>query len=292
MAESETRIMHGTVVYSSTGQRAYYLGPTTMGGAHVVEPEIGLYDEDTEEFGHRFEGVCVWPAVYLKAPKPVLDAELVEVRGQIIEAEQRLHALQATIRDAERDGKAMMARITKCDELKRLDDFIAGKITHLVISCPAYGVKIEAADTALASREDDDRYGSTKHKKLKLLTLYGGSNGSLAWMLSQYSDGSDNGQKHVIPCTSYEEALAEATGLLNSQFENLRKVVADRPWQLATPLGSAKALGIDAPADLTEALRAYQLKQALEQVTKTEAAFNTALASVEALQSKPKEAST
>ena len=285
----EKIIIPGTLVYSSAGQRAYYIGP--IGISYVVEPEIDRYNHVEETNDVVFEGICVWPAVYLEKPKPVLDAELVAVREEIVAACRRLDEVRESIRDAERASKDMLANITKRDELKRLDDFIAGKITHLVISCPAYGVKIEAAETTLASREDDDSYGRTKHKKLKLLTLYGGSNGNLAWMLSQYSDGSDNGQKHVIPCTSYEEALAEATTLINSQLQDLRKYPADRTWMLSAPMASALALGIEVPADLTEALRAYQLKHALEQLTKFETEFNKSRDIVKQLQAQNTEPS-
>lgn len=282
-------IKPGTLVFSSAGQRAHYIGPTGM--SHVVEPEIARYNHHTEEEYAIFEGICVWPTVYLEHPKPVLDAELAALMDRIAAAREKLSLVHSATYEAEREGKERLARIKKADELQQLDDFIAGKITHIVIDCPIYGVKIETAETALATNEDE-RYGNTRHKKLKLLTLYGGANGNLAWMLSQYTDGSDNGQKHVVPCLSYEHALAEASKLINGHFENARKGISDRPWMLATPVTAAKALGIEAPADLVEALRTYQLKHALEQVAKAEAAFNTARASVEVLQAQTKEASS
>jgi hypothetical protein len=84
--------------------------------------------------------------------------------------------------------------------LNRIEDFIDKKITHLAVF--GYGApKVATFDEAMR----DFEYGRFSND-IKLLCLFGKSNGDLEWRVNQYYDGSGS-WKEVIPCQSEAEAL-------------------------------------------------------------------------------------
>jgi len=89
---------------------------------------------------------------------------------------------------------------------------VSGKITHYV--------KLSWNPTIVPFLKETCNYNNSK---LKLLTLYGSSNGNLTWKLSNYSDGSGSSYE-CIPCSSYEEAVSVLTDYVNSQ-ENINEYI-------------------------------------------------------------------
>lgn len=266
-------IQPGAVVYAPTGQRGLYIGPLPDGGGHAVQPEIeiggfrgGEYDTEM-----MFTGVQHWPAVHAKEPQVALTAELADLHDQIAAKRSELRALAQQHREQEAESAAMMKRIKQSEPLRLLDDFIAGKITHLVIDSGYNGISVEPIDKALETT--DGSSGWQAKKKLRLLTLYGGSNGNLSWGLSKYSDGSDaHTERFVIPCASAEMAAAEANKLIDTRFTELRKV-PDRPWMWSSVIKSAVDLGFEVPADMAADFAEFRRKGAEEAVEKARAAL-------------------
>ena len=269
-------IKPGAVVYAPTGQRGLYIGPLPDSGGHAVQPEIeigGMRGEfyDTELI---FAGVTNWDTVYTVEPKLVIGEELVQLNARVEEKRGELGELRQQQAAAERESKETMARIKKAEPLRLIDDFIAGKITHLVIDSGYNGIRVEPIDKALETTDGSSSWQAAK--KLRLMTLYGGSNGNLSWGLSKYSDGSDaHTEQFAIPCTSAEMATAEARRLIDKRFAELRKV-PDRPWMWVSVIKSATDLGFDVPADLAAALAEYQRKGAEDAVEKARAALAAA----------------
>lgn len=102
-------------------------------------------------------------------------------------------------------------------QLSTLNSFMAGEITHLFVS--GYSPKvIDWLNGDLAY--DMDNWGShTKLEGIKLVSLYGKSDGSLEYRLCQYRDGSGGGWTTIFPATSYKEALAMAQAECDQQAE-------------------------------------------------------------------------
>lgn len=96
-----------------------------------------------------------------------------------------------------------MEKYIEINELEKLDLFLAGAVTHFVEF--GYGIRI----TKFSDANCDYNRGN-----MKLLSLYGRSNGNLEWRLSHYSDGS-GGSVKVYPCASYDEALEKAQDFIN-----------------------------------------------------------------------------
>lgn len=274
----DKNIKPGTEVYSSDGRMGRYVGPVAYG--HAVEP-VFEHDDGPTHYGD----VQSWSHVHLKPPTETLHAECAELQETITRRRVELEAVRMERQALDAELKERQKRFIAHAQLNLLDDFIAGKITHLVIDDTAYGINIQTAEKAL-DYQDGDRW--VKHKKLKLLSLYGDSKGDLTWGLSSYSDGSDNGQKRVIPCTSYEAAVVAATALIEVQFDACRKL-PNRPWMAAGCIKAAEAIGMPVPKDLADMHAAYKRKSAAEDLAKAEVELVKASARVNDLFAQARE---
>lgn len=96
------------------------------------------------------------------------------------------------------------AENAKDEQLDLLKDFLGGKITHYAI-IKGYSPEIRKIDD-LQNFDYDNYYGSVKIEALKLISLFGSSNGDLSWKMNRYRDGSGDWVE-IVPCRSYEEAL-------------------------------------------------------------------------------------
>lgn len=106
------------------------------------------------------------------------------------------------------------AKNSDSEQLTRLYDFLSGKITHFFLAS-TYEPKIFTWEDNDLYQEDFSSRRIRPPEAMKLITLYGRSDGSLTFMLNRYSDGSGYNMS-IIPCRSYDEALKEAQALLDS----------------------------------------------------------------------------
>lgn len=90
---------------------------------------------------------------------------------------------------------------------ENLERFMAGKITHLVELGWNCGV------VEFQKAVEPGPYDSGD---IKLISLFGGSNGDVAWRLHTYSDHS-GGSKTVVPATSYDNAVSILSDFINSK---------------------------------------------------------------------------
>lgn len=99
-------------------------------------------------------------------------------------------------------------------QLETLKKFMAGEITHLYIS--GYSPEIVDFVDGNEPYSIDNWSGRMKVEGMKLVSLFGRSDGSLSYRLSRYSDGS-GGWKEIFPACSYEEALSLAQADFDEQ---------------------------------------------------------------------------
>lgn len=95
---------------------------------------------------------------------------------------------------------------------KQMELFLAGQVKFLVSETYCCYEIIHFADT-MEDREDN----------VKLITLFGKSNGILTWKLNNYRDGSGT-NRTVFPVTSFEEAKALLEKLILNQITELNVV--------------------------------------------------------------------
>lgn len=245
----------GDEVYDEHGASAIYVGRTAYGHAvqRIYEPEHG----DEPHVG----SVVEWSHAFSKPPVPKLVAEVQALNDQVDQKKAELALLQANVRSLEEEMRNRRERIKQHEKLQLLDEFIQGKITHFVVT-PSYGARhISTAEEMLKSSEDDGWY---RAKKMRLLSLYGGSQGDLTWAIAAYSDGSGNSADVVTPCTSYEQAREELEKLTNESFARHRKDGFKEPWRLDALISAAQSIGMEVPADaaaaFTECMRAAALR--------------------------------
>lgn len=235
----------GQTVYDLQGHRGEYVLP--LGEAHLVRPWVVIPSWDGEDLYSEPGGIEVWPQVYLAPPVAILEDDIVRLQGEIEAKRRELAEATDEVSGFFRDEKARQERIKRHEDLARLDDFISGKISHVVKR--SYGaITIEEFKEAI---EQTDRYS---RDGLKLLTLFGRPDGGLQWKVNRYSDGSGQ-DMDVFPCQSAEEARSVATSLLAKEFNS-----ASTYW-LHQAIKSADALDIPVPADARERCRVGRLEE-------------------------------
>lgn len=266
----------GDEVYDIHGRAASYIALT--GGGHVVEP---IY-EDEVSGEPSFGQPETWNQVFTTPPTQKLHAEVAEIQQKIAEAQQQLHAVREQ-RRAEDDQYAARAALRKqFAQLQQLDDFIAGKITHFVV-LDYYSRAVQIEEFGSFIKSNEDRY----ERKLRLVALYGASNGDLSWNIDRYSDGSgSNGRSgYCWPATSYEDALTKAQAWLDKAYAKWKAETGYERNYSVSYVECAKKLGLTVPddmvqhaAELASAAHERAIKSAREEVEKAQARLNAELA--------------
>ncbi|MFD3300278.1 hypothetical protein [Aquipseudomonas alcaligenes] len=156
--------------------------------------------------------------------------------------------------------------------LDLLKKFAAGQVTHIFVG----GYSPEIIDWLNDDKGFDvDRYnGRRTIEGIKLVSLFGYSDGSLEYRLHSYRDGS-GGSEQVFPTTSYAEALAMAQADFDAQcaayLAGTQRSISLDSWK--------KIEGIVVPADVmakhqqeAEAHRKARIKQLRDELAKLESA--------------------
>jgi len=267
---------HGDHVFAANGEWAVYIAASPDG--HVVAP---LYsDRETGEPTYSDESVYLTSRVSKEPPVEAKNEMIAKLDNQIIEKNAQLKTLRDTIAAEEKAAKERHAELAKWSGLKTLEDFVAGRITHLVFCDNYNGPTIQTFADGMAY-VDDDRYAKNKINGMKLLTLFGDSKGNLTWEIYKYRQPSSSTDYEVRPATSYEEAVEIARVYWNEEMESRR----DKGYM---PGGywvkNGTALGFEVPADLAEKMRAIELTNAKDYLAKAEAELATRRAALAALE--------
>jgi len=143
-----------------------------------------------------------------------ISTEVLNIESKISELKKQKNEMEAEIKSQQELEKTKSTLYKQYSQLKRLDDFIAGKITHYVF----LGWDLIIKPFAIAKTRDMEEW----EKGTKLLSLFGASNGNLEWRINEYKDGS-GWYKTVIPCLSYEEAVNTLKNHITESLNNLRK---------------------------------------------------------------------
>lgn len=175
-----------------------------VAGGYIVS-----YLYDSEEGEEQDTPRLVGDKLFDQPPTQQLEARVAELESRITEIQGKRTTLDQELRQAEANHSKLMARFKSVPALEYLQDYLDGKITHLVIDVNYDVPTVEDFETAI--KTDEDRYD----EKVKLLTLFGASKGNLQWNLSYYSDGSGGGRR-VYPATSLEAAMAKAKEIVET----------------------------------------------------------------------------
>lgn len=150
----------------------------------------------------------VVPRVFDSAPTAKLDARIEQLHSQISDLQRQCNHTQTTVTQGLVEYKTVMDKLQVREKLRHLEEFLDRRITHYVHPRAFGGPRISEVT------EEAAPYGG-----MRLLSLFGQSNGDLTWKINSYRDGSGNWEE-VIPCLGYEEAKSVLTKEMERQFES------------------------------------------------------------------------
>jgi len=243
-----SKFTNGQTVYTEHGQECIYVAES--GGLHIVR-DVYETQSGNKVFGDLFSK----QTVFSEPPVPIIHRQIAELEAILTAKSKELSSINGQIHELNREQKDRMARLKQHEALKNLDDFLAGKITHMVVVL--FGsVTVQTVGQALKS--NNERFD----RDLKLLTLYGCAKGDLQFRISHYSDGSGGGYTEAYPFTNEDDAKAFAKQLVEQKLGECisgknGKNGAGIPVGLDAWIKMAEVYGVPVPADMTDLLRRY-----------------------------------
>jgi len=188
-----------------------------------------IYDSYSDE-EYIEDSISYFTNKVFDKPPTIQYAEKVKsLKKEIEELNTLKRNIVEEIKQSEERHKETIKKFNKYSELKNLNMFIDGKITHYAFLNWSGG-EIVTFEKAVCQYD---------HKTLKLLTLFGKSKGNLEWRLSEYSDHS-GGWNTVIPCFSFEEARQEVQKHIDAKIKE-----DDRPNEYIIKCAKKYNLKID-----------------------------------------------
>lgn len=181
--------------------------------------------------------------VFDAAPTVKFSEEVLRLSGKVADLQRQISEQQASVSEGLARYTETMAKLKRHEQLRLLEDFLDGKITHYVIC--SWVPKIVPFESALC--EFSPRGGT------KLLALFGDSKGDLQWRINQYRDGSGT-YRDAYPCTSEQQAKEVLAKWLANRFTagewNERYLVA------------AGTHDLEVPREWVESVRQQKIKEA------------------------------
>ena len=219
------------------------------------------YQGDEEEYVADNAQIKLTSEMFSSAPTAVVDGDVAKAQADLAELRSAISAARSEAAAVERERKETLAKIEKAPKFSRLLDFIDGKITHFVVGGYHSLVSIQTWEQFAISQDDH------RDKDVKLLTLFGRSNGDTEWRLNPYYDG-PGGWVTCRPCCSYEEALA----VLGETLEGIWLEFDDRrSWTIAGAIKAADEYGKLVPQHIRAAFKQHQIESHQRAVDKAEA---------------------
>lgn len=244
----QNRFEIGDDFYTADGAKVRLEAITTTG--QFVVAKLLRYEDHYDSFYEDFGPAEVVDKLFEKPPVEVIDAEIAEKRAELAELEKRHNKVFVEINTVESTAKARLDKFKKFAGLELLEDFIDKKITHFVQASDdtSFDFKIVSFDDAIKSK-DRDAY----RDPLRLVTLFGRSNGDLQWRVDQYYDGSGGSRQCIWPCRDEQHAKDTIVAIISDRLaENFKHVTPDRSYWFLLTYEAAIKYGI-APTQEQEA---------------------------------------
>lgn len=213
-----------------------------------------IYEVESDEPWVDSDNPYYTKVVFDEAPTNKLSEKVAALEKQVNDLTGRRYKLLHEIQQIESTSKARLTKLKQIEQLQLLEDFIDGKVTHYVVL--NYG-SIEIVDFKAAKSEYE-------RDSLKLLSLFGGSNGDLEWRLHQYSDHSGSSAR-CVPCTSYEMAVSIAR-------EHIAKLIVERPSE--TILKQARKYDVEVPPAVENDIKDKAISQLQKSIENYEKAIS------------------
>ena len=215
----------GDDFYTAEGVKVRLEAVTTTGQFVVVK--LLRYEDHHDGFYEDYGPTEIVGKIFERPPVEVVDEQIAAKLTELAEIEKRHATLFYESNDVERTAKERLKKFEKFKGLELLEDFIDRKITHFVWASEenSYDFKIGSFEDAIKNK---DRYHSTD---LRLVTLFGRSNGDLQWRVDQYYDGSGGSRQCIWPCRDEQHAKDTiATIMIDRLEEHFEHVKPDQSY--------------------------------------------------------------
>lgn len=206
------------IKYTSDGKKVLVVGK--LNAEQTIVQEIFVSNGQEIPSGENFvvkslhdQPAESWKEKSLRELEERYERERKGLEGEISQQRARLHSVKEKAK-LHADALFKFTQNSESSQLDLLKKFAAGQVTHVFVG----GYSPEIIDWM----NDDKGFvvdchgGHRKIEGIKLVSLYGYSDGSLEYRLHAYQDGS-GGSDQVFPATSYAEALAMAQADFDAQ---------------------------------------------------------------------------
>lgn len=222
------KFTEGQEVYDINGQVFIYAA--AVNGQHAAKP---VYETGDGEPFVTCDAVIVRD-LFAEPPLQKRHEKMASLDAQLEEKSSELMRIKGELIHERADHAAMLKRLKQHEALRRIDDFIEGRMTH-VVTLEFSGVRIKPLS---AMEKDGDRYDLG----VRLMSLHGDSKGDLQWHVNRYKDDSGSWAE-MWPCCSEGEALEKAAEVLAREFGT-----QENPGSGCTRMiASAVSLGLPVP---------------------------------------------
>jgi hypothetical protein len=200
--------------YTTDGKKVIVLGQ--LNSAETIVQEIFISDGNEFPGGENFivkslldKPAESWKAKNLRELEERFDRQSRECKDSLNQLHRNFNHEKQNINAFIKNLKQTQ-KVSDSESFKTLSMFLSGEITHLVYM--GYNYKIVDFMSAISSDKNE-----TYDQELKLLSLFGRSNGDLSWSIGQYSDHSGS-FKRAIPCASFVQAKNVLCSYINDKI--------------------------------------------------------------------------
>ena len=153
------------------------------------------------------------------------------------------------------------------EQLDTLEAFVSGEITHIL--------QIDSSRCVILNFHNTNECESEEYhiESLKLLSLYGSSDGTLNWMRNRYSDGSGYGSS-IVPARGMDDAVRIAQEYFETSVDSWRNGSRKNPPRIDWVKGDC-ADKIVIPEDVIEFWRNTEMEKLDADIARAENNLNT-----------------
>lgn len=181
--------------------------------------------------------------IYDEPPVEFVDKKIVDAERRLESVSDQVTALRSEVRELVKAKSDIEEMCATNAAIRRVHDFLVKGITHLVQI--DYG-DVKLIDPKKTQCGDSER---TYGRHLKLVSLFGRTDGDLQWNIHKYSDGSGSQMTECVPFTSEAEAVEFAKKRIAELL-----IDPDNHWVEST-IKSAKALDVAVPTEIHQKVR-------------------------------------
>ena len=211
------------IKYTSDGKKVKEVGKLNK-DQYIVQEIFVTESGDEIPSGENFvvdslhdKPVISWKENKLKEIEERYDKQVKHYDKMIDNLNKRMELAQEKAREKIKCLSAFSKNANN-EQLKTLEDYIAGKIKYFVKYCSYSPEIIHLPDNNIEYDCDTYSFGRTRINSMKLVSLFGGSDGRLDFRINTYKDGSGSWYE-----CSYHKSYNGALKALQKYFDKLCK---------------------------------------------------------------------